>query len=796
MILIPVSGWRYEQDALLVAEAVGRLLHVEVEPDFNNACLRFKGELSAISVQNLIALVEELGFGIPVAETRVAITGMSCSACAVSSASVLANLPGVLNADVNYANHEGFVRYITGAIGLEEMKTALQQAGYDLEADIDSDMHAELVSRQSRSLKMKVIGSVLLGFPLFVVGMFGMHWPYADYIMWVLATPILFLFGRDFYNRAWKLLLHRQANMDTLVALSTGIAYIFSLFNLFCANFWHSRGLHAHVYFEASGLIITFILIGKYLEERARERTSTAIQQLMALQPKTVQLIQEDGAIVTVPIASLQPLQTVLVKPGDQIPVDGTVLEGSSYVDESMLTGEPIAVSKQAGDLVFAGTINQKGSFRFRADKLGSSTRLAQIIQLVRRSQGSRAPVQQLTDRVAAIFVPIVISIAVLTAILWWTIGAAEQSHLGWLTMITVLVIACPCALGLATPTALMVGIGKGAVRGILIKDAQSLELAHEVEVIVLDKTGTLTKGNPEVVALFWECTADVSFAESILLSVESASEHPLADAIVSHLKGHSLIPVTEIENIPGRGIQALYKDERYTIGSLKLMEELKMEISEEIRLQFEHHFSFARTVIFFADASKVLGLIALQDELKPGAEEAVRKMKSLGLEVILLTGDNWASAAAVAEQVGITRHHAEVSPEEKGGFIREIQAAGKKVAMVGDGINDAAALAQADLSIAMAKGADIAMEVAGITLMQSDPLKIPEAIRLSEQTVRTIRQNLFWAFIYNIVGIPLAAGVLYPFNGFLLNPMIAGAAMALSSISVVGNSLRLRRAG
>jgi len=792
MTSIPVGGWRYEQDAIQMAAAASTQLGVVFEADFNNGLLQTDALLTPTKAETLVHLAKDLGFEIPVSRIRVAVLGLSCSACAVSSAEVLQQIPGVLDATVNYANHEGQIRYIPGVLEIADMKRALQQAGYDLEANADSSDLQDLAQQHSEILRKKMTGSVILGLPLFIIGMFGMYWPYADYIMWALATPIVFVFGRDFYIRAWKLLRHRQANMDTLVALSTGIAYAFSVFNILFQDFWHSRGLHAHVYFEASGVIITFILLGKWLEDRARTRTSAAIKKLMGLQPKTVQVVAEDGSISTLPIAALQLKQTVLVRPGDQIPVDGTVLEGSTYIDESMLSGEPLPVQKLPGSMVFAGTINQKGSIRFRADKLGQDTRLSQIITLVKQAQGSRAPVQQLTDKIASVFVPVVVSIALSTAILWWVFGGEEQFHIGLLTMISVLVIACPCALGLATPTALMVGIGKGAEQGMLIKDARSLEIAHEVEVIVLDKTGTLTQGSPQVVDIEWKQGVQVDLADRILFSIESVSEHPLAEAVVRHLSGVKPLEISDVENIPGKGIRAVYAGQLYMVGSIQLLKGADITISEDLEALYEDHLSKARTVIFVANASEALGLLALEDALKPGSNEAVRQLKALGLEVHLLTGDNAASANSVAQQVGIEHVQAEVSPEQKCEFISRIQREGRKVAMVGDGINDAAALAQADLSIAMAKGSDIAMEVAGITLIQSDPLRIPAALRLSAQTVRTIRQNLFWAFIYNIIGIPLAAGVLYPTTGFLLDPMIAGAAMAMSSVSIVANSLRL----
>jgi Cu2+-exporting ATPase len=579
--------------------------------------------------------------------------------------------------------------------------------------------------------------------------------------------------------------------MDTLVALSTGVAYIFSVFNTLFPEFWHERGLHAHVYFEAASVIIGFILLGKLLEEKAKGNTSSAIKKLMGLQPKTVTIVQDGGYQMEIPIEQVEIGNTIVVKPGEQIAVDGIVINGNSFVDESMLSGEPVPVLKNENDKVFAGTINQKGSFQFKADKVGSETMLAHIIKMVQDAQGSKAPVQKLVDKIAGIFVPIVIVIAVASFIVWNIFGGDNGFTQGLLALITVLVIACPCALGLATPTAIMVGVGKGAEKGILIKDAESLELAKKVNAVILDKTGTITEGKPVVTNDFW--TEETPILKQILFSIEKQSEHPLADAVVSHLKNQNTVSITQFESITGKGAKAEIDGITYFIGNKRLIQENEILIENAVAQKANQWGNEAKTVIWFANTKKTIAILAIADQIKATSKKAIEELQLSGIEVYMLTGDNEMTAKAVSEKVGIKHYKAEVLPEHKAAFVKQLQQQGKVVAMVGDGINDSTALAQADVSIAMGKGSDIAMDVAKMTIISSDLTKIPEAIHLSKSTVRTIKQNLFWAFIYNLIGIPIAAGILYPINGFLLNPMIAGAAMALSSVSVVSNSLWLK---
>ncbi len=722
---------------------------------------------------------------------------MTCAACAVSVESILSGQPGVVSAAVNFATQNVQVEYMPAIITPASMKQALQSIGYDLVVEETAEAREEVEQihlRRYDDLRRRTIWAVALAIPLGILGMFFMDLPYVEYILWALATPLVLWLGRSFFVNAWKQARHRSANMDTLVALSTGIAYIFSVFNTLFPEFWHSRGLHAHVYFEAAGIVIAFILLGKLLEERAKSNTSSAIKKLMGLQPKTVTIVHEGGHTMEIPVAQVNIGDVLLVKPGEKVPVDGTVQSGSSYVDESMLSGEPVPVPRGAGDRVLAGTINQKGSFQFRAEKVGGDTLLAQIIRMVQEAQGSKAPVQKLVDRIAGVFVPVVIGIALAAFGAWWIFGGENGLTQGLLALVTVLVIACPCALGLATPTAIMVGVGKGAEQGILIKDAESLELAHRIQAVVLDKTGTITAGKPAVEALLWAAGSESGEWKNVLFSLEKNSEHPLAEAVTTYLQDQATpVGLDNVESLTGKGIRAEYQGRKVFAGNRALMQENQLILAEALEQQAGVWENEAKTVIWFANHHEALAIAAIADPVKSDSIQAVQELQRMGIEVYLLTGDNRQTAAAVAAQVGIGQFRAEVLPADKDNFVQELQRQGKVVAMVGDGINDSQALARADVSIAMGKGSDIAMDVAKMTLMSSDLSKIPAAIRLSRHTVTTIRQNLFWAFIYNVIGIPVAAGVLFPINGFLLNPMIAGAAMALSSVSVVSNSLRLK---
>ncbi len=721
------------------------------------------------------------------------VLGMSCASCAARIDKTLNHQPGVTKAAVNYASATAIVEYDSAQCSPEALQRAVQAVGYDLLIQSENTLEeAEQAHEQKyHALKFRTTWAVILSVPIVIIGMFFMNMPYANLIMWILSTPIVFWLGRSFFVSAWKQLKHGSANMDTLVANSTGIAYLFSLFNMLFPDFWLSRGIHPHVYFEAASVIIAFILLGRLLEEKAKGNTSSAIKKLMGLQPKTVTIITSSGEQREIPIGQIHPEDIILVKPGERIAVDGIVTEGTSYVDESMLSGEPVAVAKQKDAKVFAGTINQKGSFRFRAEKVGTDTLLAKIIHMVQDAQGSKAPVQQLVDKIAGIFVPVIIGIAILSFIVWMLLDGTNGFTHGLLALVTVLIIACPCALGLATPTAIMVGIGKGAERGILIKDAESLEIAKKIDAIVLDKTGTVTEGKPVVDQLIWNVRTKET--ESIFYSLERLSEHPLAEAIVTYLKGTRFTEIEHFESITGKGIQGEVQGKTYYAGNRQLLDEKQVFINGSLSEKAEVLAAEAQTVIWFADKEQALAVVGITDRIKATSIQAVTELRATGIQVYLLTGDNEATAKEISRKAGIAYYKAGVLPQDKAAFVSQLQKEGKKVAMVGDGINDSAALAQADLSIAMGTGSDIAMDVAKMTIISSDLTKIPEALKLSRLTVRTIHQNLFWAFIYNLIGVPIAAGVLYPISGFLLNPMIAGAAMAFSSVSVVTNSLRLK---
>ena len=794
-IYIPLENVESEHCALIVDKGIQSVKNITSHTvELNNNRAVIETDKPEEVIPNVVKTIRDLGYEVTTIKKTIPVLQMTCASCAISTESIVKFLPGIVSSQVNYATATLTVEYIPSLVTVNQMRQAVQSIGYDLfieEGNENSETLEELHQKKYNLLKKKTIGAVFLTLPLVFIAMFFMDIPYANYIMWVLSTPVILGFGKDFFINAWKQTKHGSANMDTLVALSTGVAYIFSVFNTLFPDYWHSKGLHAHVYFESATVVIAFILLGKLLEENAKGNTSSAIKKLIGLQPKTVNILDTEQNQIALPIEQVEVGMTIIVKPGDKVAVDGIVTQGSSFVDESMLSGEPLAVKKEVNDKVFSGTINQKGSFQFKAEKIGSDTMLAQIIKMVQEAQGSKAPVQKLVDKIAGIFVPIVIGIAILSLISWVILGGENGFTQGILALVTVLVIACPCALGLATPTAIMVGVGKGAEQGILIKDAESLELAKKVDAIILDKTGTITYGKPTVTNSKWLDENDI--LKQILLSIEKQSEHPLAEAVVNYLKDINTVHIHHIESLTGKGVRANYKDINYLVGNQKLLTENQILIDNSLKEQADKWLHEAKTVIWFADDKKALAVLAIADEIKETSIEAIKELQKMGIEVHMLTGDNYNTAKAIAEKTGISSFKGEVLPKDKADFVKELQAKGKIVAMVGDGINDSTALAQANVSIAMGKGSDIAIDVAKMTIISSDLMKISTAIKLSKSTVNTIKQNLFWAFIYNVVGIPIAAGILYPINGFLLNPMIAGAAMALSSISVVGNSLRLK---
>lgn len=791
---LPIEGLESEHCVLIVSKALDKikgLISYQIELNNQRVFIQIK---DVKIINDIVQTIKEIGYEVTTIKRTFPVLEMTCASCAISVESLLNAEIGVLSAAVNFANATVMVTYIPTVVEPQVLKKAVEEGGYDLMIADQKDQTntIENIHREKfNKLKRKTYWAIVFSVPLVVIGMFMMDMPYANQLMWLLSTPVVFVLGNNFFINAWKQAKHQSANMDTLVALSTGVAYVFSVFNTLFPVYWHSRGLHPHVYFEAAAVVITFILLGKLLEEKAKSNTSTAIKKLMGLQPKSVNIVDKEGNQKEISIEEVQIGDVILVKPGEKIAVDGTLLSGSSYVDESMLTGEPVAVLKTANEKVFSGTINQKGSFQFSAEKIGSDTMLAQIIKTVQDAQGSKAPVQKLVDHIAAVFVPVVIVIAIVAFIAWNIFGGENGFTQGLLALVTVLVIACPCALGLATPTAIMVGVGKGAENGILIKDAESLELAKKINTIILDKTGTITEGKPIVADQFW--LTDEEKLKQILLSIEKQSEHPLAEAVVKNFSTLEKINISNFESITGKGAKAEYENETYFTGNQKLLIDNQIKIDENLLAKAKEWREVANTVIWFADSKNALAILAIADQIKSSSKNAIAELQSNGIDVFMLTGDNEMTAKAVAESVGIHHYRAEVLPSQKADFVKQLQGEGKVVAMVGDGINDSTALAQADVSIAMGKGSDIAMDVAKMTIISSDLQKIPEAIRLSKLTVSTIKQNLFWAFIYNLIGIPIAAGVLYPFNGFLLNPMIAGAAMALSSVSVISNSLRLK---
>lgn len=722
------------------------------------------------------------------------VLGMHCAGCAGNVERTVKGQDGVINGAVNLAANSLSVELDTDKITPERLQDIVRKAGYDLIIEEDNAVKRQEEEQHKRykELRNKTIGAWIFSLPVAILGMFFMHLPYVNFIMLVLSLPVLLYFGNSFYINAWKQLKIGRTNMDTLVALSTSIAFLFSLFNTFFPDFWYARGLEPHVYYEAATVIIAFVLLGKLMEEKAKGNTSAAIRKLMGLQPKTARLIK-DGKEEDVLIDSLRVGDEISVRPGEKIPVDGIVTNGDSFVDESMITGEPIPVEKKAGEHVLAGTINQKGTFVLEVEKIGQETILAHIIRMVQEAQGSKAPVQRIVDKVTAIFVPVVLCIAVLTFAVWMIFGGMDYFSHAMLSAVSVLVIACPCALGLATPTALMVGIGKGASNHILVKDAVALEQMCKVNAVIFDKTGTLTEGHPSVTGWLWSKAEDEDY-KPILLAAEQKSEHPLAGAIVEALSSEKIEPavISSFESITGKGIKVEVEHQIYWVGSHKLLITFGAEINDVMKDMLKQYEKEGKSVVYFGRDRDLLAAIVISDKLKPSSYPAVKQLKANGIYVCMLTGDGHLTAQAVAGELDIDRFVADALPSDKENVVKELQSEGRIVAMVGDGINDSQALARADVSVAMGQGTDIAMDVAMVTLMTSNLLMLPKAFRLSRQTVTLIRQNLFWAFIYNLIGIPIAAGILFPINGILLNPMLASAAMAFSSISVVLNSLSL----
>ena len=730
---------------------------------------------------------------------------MSCTVCAGTVESVVKNLQGVKSATVNFAAESLVVEYDPDTITLENIRAAVQAAGYDL---VISDSHIEAQreaadKRRYQKLRRRITVAWACALPLIVLSMFFISLPGIKWVLLALTLPILLYSGAPFYVRAYKTLRQgKAATMDTLVAMSTAMSFLLSLFTTLFPQYWEQYGIEAHVYYEAAGMIVAFVLTGKFLEERTRRRASSALKSLIGLQPQTAMKIGENG-VQEVDITTLKAGDKLYVRSGEKVPVDGIVADGTSYVDESMINGEPIPAVKTTGDKVLAGTINQNGALTLEAQAVGSGTLLAQIIRRVQEAQGSKAPVQHVVDRVSAYFVPTVIGIAVLTFLCWYLLYDPSSAHgngvgglaYAALTALSVLVVACPCALGLATPIALTAGIGRAAREHILIKDAVALEKMGKVDCVVLDKTGTITQGSPAVTDMIWLCPESERLV-SLLVSAEAKSAHPLAQAVVRHFAGRNIpeTPLDTFTNVTGKGIEVAYKDKHYRIGNRSFAG--ISELPEDTEKEITRWRSEGRSVIYYGDTHTLFAVISIADPIKENSAAAIRELQKQGIEVCMLTGDDTLTAQATAAHAGIARLRAEALPQDKEDFVRSLQEQGRTVAMVGDGINDSQALACADVSVAMGHGSDIAMEVAMITLMTSDLSLLARTIRLSRRTMRIVHENLFWAFIYNIICIPIAAGILLLFSdkGMLLTPMWASAAMAFSSISVVLNSLRLTR--
>ncbi|MCH7397377.1 heavy metal translocating P-type ATPase [Belliella sp. DSM 107340] len=723
---------------------------------------------------------------------EIPVDGMSCAACAISVENTLKSQPGVKLAAVNYANHAATIEWDEKTVTLEALQKQIQGTGYDLLiADIEQEELEEKQRLAYKKIKAKTIYAGLLALPVFIIGMFWMNLPYGNFIMWAFTTPILFVFGNQFFRSAWNQTKNLSANMDSLVAISTGIAYLYSSFNTFFPSFLEVKGLDPHVYFEAAAVILFFILLGKTLEAGAKAGTGEALKKLMGLQPTDL-IVLKNGEELTKKTIDVQLGELILIKPGQKIPLDGKIIEGESYVNENMLTGEPIPILKSLHSQVFAGTINQAGSFVFEVEKISKNTLLSQIVDRVKSAQGSKAPVQKLVDKVASVFVPAVLLIGLLTMVVWGFSGVEEAWLRGMMAMITVFVIACPCALGLATPTAIITAMGKGAEMGILIKDAESLEKGVKIDTIILDKTGTITEGSPKV-SEFVEMGNCTKLDRQVIYSLEKKSEHPLADAIADYLSAEEMA-IQDFRSMTGHGVQGVAENQIYKVGNLKWIKTSETILHPELEKKSQNALEEGFIVVFASKNNQILGFFKIADLIKETSKEAIAILKKMDIEVHMLTGDQEKTASMVAKAVGVAHYQAEMLPEHKSKYIKKLQSQGKKVGMVGDGINDSEALSVADLSIAIGHGTDIAMDIAEITLVHSDLIDIPKALNLTKKSIKIIHQNLFWAFIYNIIGIPVAAGVLFPMFGFLLNPMVAGAAMALSSVSVVMNSLRLKR--
>jgi Cu+-exporting ATPase len=803
---LPITGMSCASCALKIEKGLASVEGV------SKATVNFAAEKATVvfhpdqtDVSRFVDKVKDLGYEAKVEKVVLPIQGMTCASCVSKVQKALNAVKGVVHADVNFASERASAEYIPGEVSIRDLRKVVEEAGYQvIEVHEEDIVEKERLAREAELSRLKlkfILGAILLA-PILIL-MYGAtlfeRWVGLPketnfFLQFLLATPVQFWAGWQFYIGFWKATKHKTSDMNTLIAVGTSAAYLYSLIVTFVPHRIMVKGLMMDVYFDTSAAIIVLILLGRFLEARAKGKTSEAIKKLIGLQPKTARVIRNRDEL-DIPVEEVSIGDMVVVRPGEKIPVDGIVKEGTSSVDESMVTGESLPVGKKPGDTVIGATINKTGTFKFEATKIGKDTVLAQIVRLVQDAQGSKPPIARMVDVIASYFVPVVIAIAIITFIVWYFFGPHPALTYAFLNFVAVLIIACPCALGLATPTSIMVGTGKGAENGILIRGAEALETAHQLDTLVLDKTGTLTKGEPSVTDIIESERFNRREILTLAASAEKVSEHPLGEAIVEKAReeGVDLLDTKDFQAIAGHGIEATVDSKRVLLGNLRLMEEKEVSLNG-LSDKAERLSNEGKTPMFLAVERQAAGIIAVADTLKENSKEAVGAFHRMGLEVVMLTGDNQRTARAIANQIGVDRVLAEVLPESKAEEVRRLQSEGRKVGMVGDGINDAPALAQANVGIAIGTGTDVAMESSDITLIGGDLRGIVTAIALSKATIRNIKQNLFWAFAYNTILIPVAAGVLFPFFGILLNPIFAAGAMAISSVTVVSNALRLRR--
>ncbi|HPU43669.1 MAG TPA: heavy metal translocating P-type ATPase, partial [Dictyoglomaceae bacterium] len=756
---LPISGMTCASCALRIENALKELDGIQ-DVNVNLSLERAEILGEDVNISEIKKRIEDIGYEVITSKAILPIVGMSCASCAKRIEDAVRNIDGVVKADVNFAKEELYIEYIPSLTSYKVVQKVIKNIGYEaLEPKKEGleDVEEKYRQKELKDIERRFLISLIFTMPVFVGSMFL---KFSPLLLFILATPVQIYGGYRFYKFAFSALRHKTTDMNTLVALGTTAAYLYSVLVTFYPSFFSGMGISPEVYYDTSTVIITFILLGRYLEAKAKSKTSQSIKNLISLKPMTT-FVKRGEEFIEISVDEVVKGDIILIKPSERVPVDGKVIEGFSSVDESMLTGESIPVDKKIGDRVFAGTVNLNGVLKIEAEKVGAETTLSQIIRLVEEAQGSKAPIQRLVDKIASIFVPTVITISITTFLIWYFFGPSPSFKYALVNFVSVLIIACPCALGLATPTALIVGVGKGAQMGILIRNAEVLEKTNKIDTVIFDKTGTLTYGKLMLKDVIPLDEIDKDRILEIAYSLERFSEHPIAKAIVEDVKklGISPLPINNIKEIPGKGLEGYLEDKKYFVGKYNGFEEKIKEISESL-------INEAKTVVMVSEDTKPIGFLSFQDELKEEAKEVVEKLKVMGYEVGIITGDNFISAKRIAEKLGFSYFFAEVLPEDKVNKVKELQNHGKKVAMVGDGINDAPVLSQADLSIAIGSGTDVAIEVSDIILMSGDLKGVVRALELSQKTLNTIKGNLFWAFIYNVIGIPIAAGVLYPFIG------------------------------